>query len=36
MHPFQARCLYFAQDFEEFRNSGLTSLHPDTMLTIVR
>lgn len=36
MHPFQARCFYFVQDFEEFHNSALTSLHPEIMLTIVR
>lgn len=33
MHPSQA-C--FTQDFEEFHNSALTSLHPDTMCAIVR
>lgn len=36
MRPFQACCLCFLQDFEEFHNSALTSLHPDTMCTIVR
>lgn len=36
MCPFQACCLCFLQDFEEFHNSALTSLHPDTMCTIVR
>lgn len=35
MYPFQACCLYFVQDFEEFHKSAFTSLHPDTMLTIV-
>lgn len=36
MGPFQACCLCSTQDFEEFHNSALTSLHPDTMCTIVR